>query len=112
MGAGFRFSCRTCGYQADVSGGLNFGMMSVTHTVSCPRCRELSDLPVSEKPWEIMGTPLARGDEGETVQAVWMAKRISCGRDRRHTAQLWSHPGPCPRCGETLVQGERTAFWE
>ena len=33
MGALFRFACPDCGYEAEVSGGLDVGMMSVTDTV-------------------------------------------------------------------------------
>ena len=33
MGALFRFACPDCGYEAEASGGVDVGMMSVTHTV-------------------------------------------------------------------------------
>lgn len=43
MGANFQYVCLGCGYQAEVSGGLDFGRTCATHTVCCARCRELSD---------------------------------------------------------------------
>ena len=45
MGALFRFACPDCGYEAEVSGGLDVGMMSVTHTVR--RWRPLRSVDVA-----------------------------------------------------------------
>jgi len=54
VGARFLFTRSECGYWAEVSGGLDFGMMCATHTVSCPTCEELSDIDISEEPGEIL----------------------------------------------------------
>ena len=54
MGSLYRFSCPECGYETEVSGGLSRGMLAITHTVICPRCRELSDMTLAEEPWEFL----------------------------------------------------------
>lgn len=109
MGSQFHFACPECGYQVEASGGLDFGMICATHTVSCPICREVSDLEISDKPWEIAATP------GEAGPEDWVpppGARIRCALDRRHSAKLWTHPGPCPRCGTVLLRSGPTILWD
>lgn len=121
MGTLFAFSCPGCGYRAEVCGGLGYGMQDVDHTVSCPTCRELSDLELPCKRWEIMDDLEQRrevmGDQDRpTLQGAprpaWLPERVRCAIDRRHKATLWEHPGPCPRCGMTLARGEITVLWD
>jgi hypothetical protein len=108
MGSLYRFSCSERGYEAEVSGGLDYGMMCVAHTVSCPKCRELSDTTVSDEPWNPVVFFEIDAENG-TVRD----KRIRCGLDGRHTAALWEHPGPCPGCGTTLERDEEpTVMWD
>lgn len=114
MGATFQFCCGECGYEAEVSGGFDRGMVSVTHTVTCPRCRGLSDVKLWSR-WD--GEPgdqvLWGMDEDEAVE-YWKGHHglVRCGIDRRHTAAFWRHPGPCPRCGNEMTQGEMTMLWD
>ena len=121
MGTLFAFSCPGCGYRAEVCGGLGYGMQDVDHTVSCPTCRELSDLELPCKRWEIMDDLEQRWEimddqDRPTLQGAprpaWLPERVRCALDRRHKATLWEHPGPCPRCGVTLARGEMTVLWD
>lgn len=108
MGSLYRFICPGCGYEAEVSGGLDYGMASVVHTVRCPRCKELSDALISHRPGD-----LAALFETDPKTGALVEKRIRCGLDGRHTAELWEHPGPCPRCRTTLERDERpTEMWD
>lgn len=112
MGRHYRFFCGSCSYETHVSGGLDRGWFAVTHTVSCPRCRELSDAEFCNAFRDISAFDLLRS--GDEELALWMRsqERIRCGIDRRHTAVLWRHPGPCPRCGQTLARQAHEVMWE
>lgn len=113
MGSLYLFSCPSCGYEAQVSGGLDFGMACVTHTVSCPQCQELSDTLVSDRPGDVVVHRLqADGEEGLDVLPGTVPERLRCETDRRHTARPWEHPGPCPRCGTTLAKGDMAMSWD
>ena len=108
MGSLYRFICPGCGYEAEVAGGLDYGMECVVHTVSCPKCQQLSHALVSDRPGD-----LAVLLETDLKTGALMPRRIRCGLDGRHTAELWEHPGPCPRCGATLERSdEPTVMWD
>jgi hypothetical protein len=108
MGALYRFTCPECGNEAEVAGGLDYGMACVVHTVSCPTCQRLSDALVSDRPGDFAALLKTDPKTGDLME-----KRIRCGLDGRHTAELWSHPGPGPRCGTTLGRDEEPAvMWD
>jgi hypothetical protein len=48
-------------------------------------------------------------EEGSSDVADYVCPRA---RARRHELVLWSHPGPCPRCGETMRRERETALWD
>jgi hypothetical protein len=90
MGCQYSFACPRCAYLADVSGGPDRGFMARTVTVACLGCRELRDVEVA------------------TLNVTDAPPCASSG----HSTTLWAHPGPCPRCGETLNRGESTVDWD
>lgn len=96
MGTHFRFRCSGCGYGAEVSGGPDAGMIGCTMTVHCRNCRRLYDVP---------SMLLKAGGEWEEVEPA-------CPRSGLHHLRAWQHPGPCPRCGETMERGEPTIMWD
>ena len=120
MGAIVLFHCPACGYQAEVSGGLDYGWLGVTHTVSCPLCRELSDMLICDtsqtrEAWafdslftEVSLDELMR----RLARAHLLPTPIRCRLDESHEASLWRPPGPCPRCGAILIAGEITILWD
>ena len=99
MGSLRMFRCEGCGYEAEISGGLDFGMASATWTVHCLDCCELQDVVVSDEPWKV-------SEEG------WTPDTYACDRDPKHKVSLWSDPGPCPKCGKGLTAGEPTVLWD
>jgi hypothetical protein len=96
MGSRFHFWCRRCGFEANVSGGYDVGYSSGLHTYACRECGVLFDTAVTDTPWEF--------DRRTTP------RKVACTRapeDDSHIAVIWRHPGPYPRCGETLDRADR-----
>ena len=50
MSAPYDFSCPTCGYSAQVSGGEDFGFDAVATTIVCENCCELLDIGIGTSP--------------------------------------------------------------
>jgi predicted RNA-binding Zn-ribbon protein involved in translation (DUF1610 family) len=100
MGSWYLFSCPKCGYEAEVSGGPDWGEAARTHTISCATCRELHDSLVGMDAHENPPAPLP--------------EKLVCPRSRTrvHDTRLWEHPGPCPRCGEGMERGPETTLWD
>lgn len=99
MGTMYRFWCPGCRYRAQVSGGDDAGLLVRTTTISCDDCHKLYDIETRK----VVVTAQTRIDRSYPVQ---------CPKDPRHTVHLWRHPGPCPRCGETMEQGEMVMLWD
>src|SRR3712207_2111019 len=99
MGQWFEFRCGQCGYEAEVSGGNDAGMFVTTTTVICRTCKKLCDVTT------------ARMDlDGATP--AFEPVEVRCPKAKRHMVERWTHPGPCPQCGETLERVGTTAIWD
>lgn len=99
MGLIHRFACGACGYAANVAGGRDTGMSATRITVVCQACRELHDVVVA-----------MRGGYPHTLEHRVQPRCPTC-----HSAQRvvpWAHPGPCPRCSETLTAEAVVEFWD
>jgi hypothetical protein len=97
MGTLYQFRCESCGYETEVSGGRDCGMASATVTILCETCYELFDVVTSAD--AVLARP-----EREVP--------IGCPNDSAHSCQLWTSPGPCPKCGAPMVRGEETLIWD
>lgn len=97
MGTVYRFVCSQCDFSAAVSGGFDIGAASASQTYACWDCGVLFDRYVSNTP---------------EVDHRVAPQTMHCGKDPRHTAILWNHPGPCPRCEKTLRKKELVVCWE
>jgi hypothetical protein len=94
MGQSFFFRCTSCEFETAVSGGRDAGMAYVTQTYSCDLCGILFDHAVAVPPFT----------SGERAP-----DRLPCYQNPKyseHFAELWNHPGPCPRCGNTLDRSD------
>jgi hypothetical protein len=100
MGSWCLFSCPKCDYSAEVSGGPDVGMTAATHTISCATCKKLRDVVVSEDPGKDPPDPLP------------MKPVCPSSRTRVHDTRLWTHPGPCPKCGARMKLIGETALWD
>ena len=114
MGTLFETRCPSCGYSKMVSGGEDAGMACLTTTIACKDCRELYDAVVSDKPW--LG-PKRSGDlklicpghsDGDDDDLFFERRHAN----PNHRVEEWTYPGPCPRCGETLVRGDGIVMWD
>ena len=99
MGSLYQFCCQDCGYQVQISGGKDIGMGCATNTIVCNDCRELYDVLTSDEPW------LA-------IKADWQPKNYTCPKTKKHRAELWEHPGACPKCGCRMTRGQLTINWD
>jgi hypothetical protein len=97
MGTLYNFGCGSCGYAAELSGGEDCGMTQATTTIFCQDCHALYDVVTSED-------SMTHKPERELP--------IHCPQSSSHRWRLWTHPGPCPKCGATMVRGEETLIWD
>lgn len=94
MGSYFAFHCHACGYaNATCCGGTEVGMAETLSTVLCATCKQLYDVPVVD-------------------HSTFAEVPIRCPKNKRHAVVLWTHPGPCPKCGTVLTNQGESANWD
>jgi hypothetical protein len=108
MGTRYLFTCPSCGYSAEVSGGNDAGVSCAQTTISCETCRELRDVLISTDP------SVVRQDEsGHPLKPDWEPPELKCPASGDHKIKWWSHPGLCPRCGDILEKHEdKFVLWD
>jgi hypothetical protein len=99
MGELYEFDCPKCGYSAEVAGGPSVGECVRTATITCATCKKLRDAFVSHEPWNYQ-------------EPVTVAPKCPGERTRKHAPTLWEDPGPCPKCGTTMVRARMTVLWD
>jgi hypothetical protein len=99
MGAWYQFVCEACAYEAEVSGGEDFGFRAFTTTVSCEGCEKLYDVQLAKMPPFPGDADFAPGEP-------------LCPRDAEHRVRKWRRGDPCPRCGGAMVEGGMRALWD
>lgn len=99
MGTLYDFACSRCSYTIMMSSGPDAGESGYYHAALCHTCRPktLVNAAQSVEPFERRSTD---------------AKDYVCPRSRTHRLTLWGHPGPCPRCGTTLLRGTNMLMWD
>ena len=98
MGSHYQFKCGTCGFEIEMSGGFDFGMVAATQTISCRDCGTLMDVHAGEAP--------------TTSPKDVVSMTLHCSKSREHEVAHWNHPGPCPKCGMTMARGPQTMLWD
>lgn len=105
VGSAANFRCAECGYQVNhMVHGYDRGMAAQVHAISCTDCHELR---------------IARIGGGWDPELPWLEEPIDlsqvtlrCPVSAEHRVSPWTHPGPCPRCGTTLVEGDDLIMWD
>jgi DNA-directed RNA polymerase subunit RPC12/RpoP len=88
MGTLVTHRCSDCGYEADVSGGPDAGMLVETMTMSCGRCHAIVDVVVSHH------------DRKRSAQPAPTCP--DCGAHPGHLVE-WTTGGPCPKCDGSMA---------
>ena len=105
MGCDFEFRCPACGYEAEVSGGPDCGMACATETILCKTCGEIRDV-VTHSP-DLGNFPPRESEDGSSTAAP-----LRCPEGQAHDVVRWSRQWPCPKCGESMKQGDPTVLWD
>ena len=95
MGSKSIFKCASCGYEAEVSGGIDCGFHANTETMICVNCRKLVDV--------------LTGIEGKQSKAdIGLCPECST-----KNVNSWDqNDKPCPRCEGEMEQGPITMMWD
>lgn len=96
MGTTHCFSCPGCGYNAEVSGGDDYGFSVAVTTVRCDFCKIIQDIVVSESP----------GDK-QSYKAISELRCPICG----NTIKRWTRR-KCPRCNMKMNQDGEVLLWD
>lgn len=105
MGTIFQFLCSGCGYEVEVSGGIDCGRKSVTVTILCPSCKELRDVCISNEPEKAL-LPDVSGIRPDYDYV------LECKKCKGRSVTPWYTPGPCPKCGITMDCVEPVIDWD
>lgn len=119
MGERFLFVCSECGYDADVSGGRDAGLLVTVQTGSCAECSQLVDVVIDVS---------RRGDDsrlqtlldrcpscGSREWTPWgMAETYAEGGSfpQRRSPDENVSVGPCPKCGGAMFSRGPTVLWD
>jgi ssDNA-binding Zn-finger/Zn-ribbon topoisomerase 1 len=128
MGAFYSFTCSSCGYEAEVSGGPDCGFEARTETVVCKACLDLFDIVVGSSR---DGEPVTAGElddfgvegldspeQAPIIEPGDCAPRRApkgkrCPECRSRRLFLWSRADGCPKCGSAVTRGAgRTIMWD
>ncbi len=92
MGGMVRYQCPKCGYEINALAGA--GMMGIEYDwFVCHECAELCNVEVYDHIRERKILP-------------------RCSESKSHHIEKWSAPGPCPKCGATIEEGEGFGCWD
>jgi hypothetical protein len=101
MGSKSEFTCDKCGYQAEVSGGRDCGMIAVVQTMICETCCQLVDVLTGRF-----------GKEGPTGDVDYDKDLGACPGCHGKQLSAWSKSRPCPKCEGRMIQGQMKCLWD
>jgi hypothetical protein len=102
------YHCSACGYSVDeMVSGYSVGMASHVVGVSCYDCKEL-------RVAQIPGHPAGPGafEARSAIELGQVPAGVRCPKSVRHRVAVWEAPGPCPRCGKPLDEGDQMMMWD
>ena len=87
--------------------GYDVGMASHAVGISCETCKELLSAFLPGKPWDADWDAMR-----DLVKSGELPAGARCPKSAKHKVTVWSHPGPCPRCGTILKEGADVLCWD
>jgi len=100
MGTSYQFKCPSCGYSAQSSGQLDWGLMDTVEPYICSKCQQLTDVLVGEH-----GNVRPK----ESLSEKEKRKYYVCGECRSRKITKWdTEKRPCPKCGSSMVKDEHS----
>ena len=100
MGLWIEFRCKSCGYEAMVSGRDDMGEIADTTTILCEDCEELYDVITFRR------TKLP--EEESRLGPI----EPECPKAAGHAFRRWEDPDACPKCGNPMTHGEKWTIWD
>jgi DNA-directed RNA polymerase subunit RPC12/RpoP len=97
VGELFAVRCPDCGYQAEISGGVDAGDLVITRTMVCLNCKQVVDVVVGES------HPGSAGSDTDFGR---------CPRCRGRKVVPWRKDRPCPKCGKRMTKGRSVCLWD
>ncbi len=101
MGTSYQYTCENCGYEAQVSGGRDFGMVAVVRTMFCRGCRELVDVLIGQY-----------GLDGPSGDPDYDKDLGICRECQGADVVVWVDGDPCPRCEGRMSSGQGATLWD
>jgi hypothetical protein len=102
MGQLFRFYCSECGYEAEVSGGRDVGMLAVVRTMTCKDCHDLVQVLIG-----------GHGEDGPTGDPEFDKDLGLCPLCEGKNVNSWTRKHPCPKCGAKMDRDDSpTVMWD
>jgi len=101
LGSCYQFECKKCGYQAEVAGGKDCGMVAVVKTMICSQCHELIDVLIGH-----------HGKEGRSGDPEYDKDLGHCPLCQGIDIVSWGRARPCPKCSNKMKKGPGVLLWD
>lgn len=93
----YKFYCDACGYNVMASGKNGRGDTDQGMTIICEDCKELYEI---------------EPENAFTEKKKRSYRMLRCPQSYTHKISVWTYPGPCPKCGQPIKQGEMVIKWD
>jgi hypothetical protein len=112
VGYAARYECPACGYAAELM--HRGGEQIEVETFECRTCRELRDVIVVFDRYSRWAEQFPGAREPGKPRRWWRTT-LWCpagSREEPHELEPRAPPGPCPRCGVEIPEGEPVRVWD
>jgi hypothetical protein len=101
MGAYYTFTCKGCGYEAEVSGGKDRGISASIQTLICKDCSIFVDVLVGHYDRDV-----------RTRKEIFIPETGKCPECSGSNLEEWKTDSLCPKCSGEMERGEMFAIWD
>jgi hypothetical protein len=100
MGTSYVFTCQSCDYSAEVSGGRDFGFTAVVQTMVCRDCAKWVDVLIGYQ-----------GEDGPTGDPEYYKAMKICPYCKGKNLEEWNSDLSCPKCSGPM-QTSMGVLWD